>query len=176
MIYYRRMNEEVETFDDDSVDVGESHVSWETWEYPPHERSRAWFVLAAIAGAILLVIAITSVNYLFAIIILLMGVILLINGLRHPDRVEVHVTDQGVVVGDHYYDYKDIKDFSIIYEPPEIKLLYIDFNRLLDPMVVIPLEDVDPNDVRDSLLPYVFENLKREDETLTDMLRRMYKL
>ena len=101
---------------------------------------------------------------------------MLIDGLRHPDRVDVHVTDQGVVVGDQYYNFNMVKDFSIIYEPPEVKLLYIDFNNAWQPLLVVPLEDVDPNAVRDSLLPYVFENLAREEEALTDMLRRLYKL
>jgi len=35
---------------------------------------------------------------------------------------------------------------------------------------------VDPNAVRDSLLPYAFENLSREEEALTDMVKRLYKL
>ena len=71
---------------------------------------------------------------------------------------------------------KDIKEFALLYEPPIVKTLYVDFNSFWRPMVSIQLEDVDPNLVRESLLPYAYENLEREDETLTDMLRRMYKL
>ncbi len=106
----------------------------------------------------------------------MMGIILLINNLKHPNRLHIHITDAGIVVGHHFYDYKDIKDFSVIYEPPEIKILYVDFNSVLEPLLVLPLEDADPNEVRDALLPYAFENLDREEETLTDMVRRMYKL
>ena len=160
----------------DLFDAGHVQVSWETWEYPPHERSLLWFVMAGVIGVALLVYSIVTTNYLFGIVVLMMGVILLMDGLRHPDRVEVHVTDQGIIVGEQFYGFTVIKDFSIIYEPPIVKVLYIDFNQIWQPLLAIPLEDVDPNAVRDSLLPYVFENLKREEETLTDTLRRLYKL
>lgn len=180
MVYYPYMerNESAAThqLDEDYIDAGHVQVSWETWEYPPHERSLLWFIVAGILGAALLVYAIISANYLFAIIVLMMGVILLVNGLRHPDRVDVHITDQGVVVGDVFYGFGVIKDFSIIYEPPDVKVLYIDFNNMWQPLLAVPLEDIDPNAVRDSLLPYVFENLRREEETLTDTIRRLYKL
>ena len=168
--------EQEQVFDDDIVDAGHIEVSWQTWEYPPHERSIYWFIAAGVIGAALLVYSVVTANYLFAIIVLMMGVIMLIDGLRHPDRIDVHITDSGIVVGEEYYDFNMIKDFSIIYEPPEVKVLYVDFNNLFQPLLVVPLEDVDPNAVRDSLLPYAFENLSREEEALTDMVKRLYKL
>ncbi|MBU4315533.1 hypothetical protein KJ673_03990 [Patescibacteria group bacterium] len=162
--------------DDDVIDVGNAIVSWETWEYPPHERSRQWYIIVSVIGIALLVFTIITANYLFALIILMTGIIVLINAMRHPDRLEVHITDSGIVLGDAFYEYKAIKEFALVYEPPIVKTLYIDFNSVLRPMISIPLEDIDPNLVRESLLPYVFENLDREDETLTDMLRRLYKI
>jgi hypothetical protein len=161
---------------DEFVDVGNSLISWETWEYPPHDRSRMWYIIISIIGTALLVYSIATANYLFAIIVLMTGIIILINGAKHPNRIPVHITNLGIVLGDAFYDYKSIKEFALVYEPPVVKTLYVDFNSVFKPMISIQLEDADPNIVRQSLLPYAFENLKREDETLTDMLRRMYKL
>jgi hypothetical protein len=172
----QELHHEPHDFDENLIDAGDTQVAWEAWEYEPHERSLVWFIIAGIIGAVLLVYAISTANYLFAIIVLMMGVIMLIDGLRHPDRIDVHITDQGLVFGDQFYNFNMIKDFSIIYEPPDVKLLYVDFNNVWQPFLVVPLENVDPNVVRDNLLPYAFENLSREEEALTDMLRRMYKL
>lgn len=169
---YREPLEDQEEFQE----VGTSLISWETWDYPPVERSRTWYVIASILGAAMLVYAIVTANYLFAIILLMIGVILLMNGLRHPKRVEIHITNLGIVIGDTFHDYKDIKDFALVYEPPIVKNLYIDFNSVLRPLISISLEDIDPNLVREALLPFAFENLQREDEALTDILRRVYKL
>ncbi|EKD47059.1 MAG: hypothetical protein ACD_66C00239G0003 [uncultured bacterium] len=162
--------------DDELIDVGNALVSWETWEYQHHERSRTWYLIVGVIAAALLVYSIAIANYLFAIIVLMTGVIMLINGMRQPKREQVHITDMGIVVGDSFYDYKMIKDFALVYEPPIVKVLYVDFNSTLRPVISLQLEDTDPNLIRESLLPYVFENLDREDEALTDMLRRLYKL
>ncbi|MBT3230575.1 hypothetical protein HN358_02220 [Candidatus Uhrbacteria bacterium] len=167
--------EEIE-HDDEIEDVGTPLVSWEAWERPPNDRSRNWYIIASVIGAALLVYCVITANYLFAVIVLMMGVILLMNGLKRPKRVEVHVTDMGIVFGNTYNDFKDIKEFAIVYEPPIVKTLYVDFNSVLRPMISIPLEGVDPNAVREALLPYAFENLEREEETLTDILRRLYKM
>ena len=88
----------------------------------------------------------------------------------------IHLTTLGVVMGEEFFRYQDIKDFSIVYNPPDVKLLYLDFHRLIHPLVALPLESANPNAVRDALLPYIFENLEREEEGLTDLVSRVYKL
>ncbi|MFH1711942.1 MAG: hypothetical protein ABH846_01765 [Patescibacteria group bacterium] len=160
----------------EEIDAGDAVISWETWEFPPHERSRFWYIMVSIIGVSLIVYAVYTENFLFAIIILIMGVILFVNSLRHPDRIMVHITTLGIVLGDEFYPYQDLKDFAIVYEPPAVKLLYVDFTSMFKPLVAIPLEDVDPNAVREYLQQFIFENLERESEHLTDMVRRVYKL
>ncbi|MDP2631731.1 MAG: DUF2892 domain-containing protein [Candidatus Uhrbacteria bacterium] len=168
------LQEELKEFEE--IDVGEALVSWDSFEFPQHDRSKVWYIVTAIVGVALIVYAIASANYLFAIIVLMMGIILLVNGLHQPDQIMVHITDQGVVVGDEFFAYEEIKDFSLIYKPPHTKILYIDFISLWKPLLTIPLEESNPNVVREVLLQYAFENLEREDETLTDLFRRLYKM
>ncbi len=160
----------------DEVDAGDELISWETWEFPQHERSKQWYVITAIISVGLIIYAIMTANFVFAIIILMMGVVMLINSLRKPERVRVYITTLGVVVGNEFHSYKEIKDFSIIYEPPDVKILYVDFVSRWHALISVPLEDVNPNDVRASLLPYAFENIEREEESLTDLVSRLYKL
>lgn len=160
----------------DEIDAGDELISWETWNFPKHERSKTWYLIAAVIGVALIVYAILTANFLFAIIILMMGIVVLINNLRQPERIMVYITTLGVVVGNEFHSYKEIKDFSIVYEPPEIKILYLDFVSAWHPLIVIPLEDINPNEVRSCLLPYAFENIEREEEALTDLVGRLYKL
>lgn len=162
--------------EDSHIDAGEELYGWQTWEFMPHQRSMLWYVFASILSVVLIVYAIWVTNYMFAIIILMIGIIFLIGNLRKPEIVNVHVTTLGLVVNDKFYEYEEIKDFSLIYAPPDIKWLYVDFNKVWMPMLTIPLEDADPNIIREVMTPYAFENLEREEETLTDMVRRVYKL
>lgn len=160
----------------EEIDAGESLLSWETLEFPKQERGTRWYVVSGVIAVALLVYSIYSTNYLFAIIILMVGVLTLVNSMRNPRAITVHLTTLGIVVGDDFHSFKEIKDFSLIYEPPQIKLLYVSFVSRWHPMIAVPLEEIDPNAVREILLPYVFENIDREEEGLTDMLRRVYKI
>ncbi len=158
------------------IDAGAPIVGWETWEYPPVERSRRWYIIASALGLALLLYALVTANFVFAIIIIMFAVITLMRDLRKPARVPVYITTAGVVFGHDFYPYQDVRDFSIIYNPPEVKTLYVTFHGVLAPTLTVPLEDANPNDVRKALLPYAFENLNREREYLTDLISRLYKL
>lgn len=160
----------------ESIDVGTVITGWETWEFPLVERSTEWYVIAGIIGLGMLLYALLSANFVFALILLMFAVIMLMRDMKKPAKVNVYITTSGIVYGDEFHHYDVIKDFSITYTPPDIKQLYVSFNNQLQPMLSIPLEDTNPNTVRQNLLPYVFENLQRDGESLTDTLRRVYKL
>jgi hypothetical protein len=161
---------------EDGLDVGRVLLSWEAWEFPPVERSTRWYVVAALAGLGMLVYALLTANFVFALIIVMFAVIMLMRDLKKPARVMAAVTSEGLVFNNEFYPYRDIKDFSVIYEPPAVNTLYVGFASRLTPILSIPLEDADPNEVRKQLLPFVFENLDRDGESLTDTLSRVYKL
>ncbi len=158
------------------MDAGLAAYSWETWEFLPHLRSKRWYIVAGIITALLIVYSLWTANFMFAIIVLMIAVIFLALDLRKPARIQVHITDLGIVVDDKFYSFEEVKDFSVIYAPPEIKWLYVSFQKGWLPMLTIPLEDADPILVREALLPYCIENIERSEESLTDMMRRLYKL
>ena len=155
---------------------GTSVVRWETWEYPKYDRSRFWYMIAGAVGIGLLLFAIFTGSFLFAVFILMVGIIFFLSHLREPDRITVHVTTNGVLLGRHFYAFRELKDFAIVYQPPAVKILYLDFVNAFHPLTSIPIEDADPNAIREALMPYVLEDLDRTEETLTDMVARLYKL
>ena len=102
---------------------GQHLIGWEVDEYRRHDRPFRWYITITVIGVALILYALLTANFLFAIIILLFGVISFLAGLREPERVDVHITNNGAVLGQSFYPYKEIKDFSIVYEPPEVKVL-----------------------------------------------------
>ncbi|MBU0646558.1 hypothetical protein KJ611_03780 [Patescibacteria group bacterium] len=156
--------------------AGRPLLDWEVDEFMKHDRSPAWYIVAAVIGLSLIIYAVATANFLFAVIMLMIGIIILISSFTEPNAIEVFITTMGVVVGDSFYEYKDIKDFAVIYEPPEVNLLYLNFKSPWQPVMAIPLKELDPNTVREILLNYLAEDLEQEEERLTDVLRRLYKL
>lgn len=157
-------------------DYGTPLVTWQVDEYQRVERSTRWYLIAGIVAVALIVYAVATANFLFAVIILMAGIVTLVTSFTAPRRIDVVVTDLGVAIGERFYEHKKIRDFSIAYQPPEVKILYLDFTSPFNPLLSVPLEETDPNDVRDALLDYCQENLDRTEETLTDRMRRVYKL
>jgi hypothetical protein len=167
---------ESQVFEYHPDEFGDILVNWEVDEYAQHQRSKLWYILAGVIGIGLIIYSIATSNFLFAVIILMSAVIMILSEFSKPEKIPVVITTNGVVIGDVYYDYQSIRDFSVVYDPPDVKLLYLDFFALSHPMLSVSLEDIDPNIVRESLLPFCIENLKRNEEDLTDLMRRLYKL
>lgn len=165
-----------ESFEYDPNEFGEVQAVWEIDEFKEHARSRAWYIFASIIGIALIVYSVITSNFLFAVIVLMSAVIMLFSLTIKPDKISVMITETGIILGDMYYDYQSVRDFSVVYDPPDVKYLYLDFHARSHPMLSIPLEDTDPNHVRECLLPFCMENLHRNEETLTDLVRRLYKL
>ena len=92
-------------------------ISWEVPEYETHERSRNWYLIAGVIGALLLVYAMITSNFLFAGIIVIAAVVIILTDGKEPVKVRISLTDEGVEVGRKVYDYDEIKDFSIVYKP-----------------------------------------------------------
>ncbi len=156
---------------------GKILAEWEFDEFPKHKRTKLWYITACIIAGGLLLYAIISLNYLFAAIILIVAVIVVMQNRREPQRLNLQIHEDGLVIGTNtYYEWKTIKSFWIVYEPPEVKNLYFDFKAGLRPTISIPLEKQNPLNVRKILLNYLQESVDQENESFSDGLRRILKL
>lgn len=157
------------------LDAGTVLVAWETWDRVPVQRTQRWYLIAAAVGILMIVYGVLTANYLFVLVMLMFGVLMMLDDMRKPRRVYAYLTTLGVVYDEEFFPYEAIKDFSVMYQPPA-KHLYVGFVSRVQPMLSIPLEDADPSEVRDTLLQFAMENLDRNDESLTDILHRVYKI
>ncbi len=159
------------------ADQGDEIMSWQVPEYEKHERNKSWYIFASVIGLLFLIYAIYTKNFLFAVIIIVVTLIIILHDSREPDLVKVSITDEGIVVGRKFYDYDEIKDFSIVYKPKqEVKNLYFEFKNVFRQRLSIPSQDMDPLPIRKNLLKYLPENLDRTDQPLSEGLAKMFKL
>ncbi|OGY51132.1 MAG: hypothetical protein A3J59_03135 [Candidatus Buchananbacteria bacterium RIFCSPHIGHO2_02_FULL_56_16] len=157
------------------ADHGQVFFSWQFPEFPRYERSRRWYVGAAISGGLLLLFAAFTRNFLFAIITIIAALtITLIH--RNPRQIRFQITEDGLVVNDTFFDYDAIKNFYIIYQPPEVKTLYFELKSFFKPRIPAALEDQDPAKIRAVLTRYLTEDLEREHEPVSDQFSRLFKL
>ncbi len=149
---------------------------WETKLYPTYVRGKSWYV-ALTAGTILLVsYAVMTSNFLFAFLILLCAIIVVLTGNEEAPVVLAQVGELGVVWDGTLYLYRDLGEFSIIYQPPYISTLYIETRSSTQPKLRISLEDQDPVQIRDHLKAYLKENTDLQTEQGSDILGRLLRI
>ncbi|MDD4995294.1 MAG: hypothetical protein PHW53_02435 [Patescibacteria group bacterium] len=150
-------------------------ITHEVPEFIKHERSLLWYIVAFLIAGGLVTYAILSGNFLFAVIVVLIGVIIVLTSFREPRKLSFEIDPMGVAVGGKRYKFTDFKDFSIIYNPPETNTLYLEFRMPLRERLSVQLGDMDPNEVREYLMNFLKEDLEREQESLSDILSRLLK-
>ena len=179
MIYLRYMDEEKRQEAQEQIDprFGELKMMWTMPEYHIHDRGIWWYIGFVILGIGLILSAVFTANYAFAVIIVLIWLLMILEHYRNPEDVPVVLLSTGVAVGNHFHEWKDVRDFSIAYKPPEVQKLYIDFHKLRHPLMSVDIPDnIDPNEIRAVLKQFVKENLERDEEIFADYVRRLYKL
>ncbi|MDD5040025.1 MAG: hypothetical protein PHY34_02645 [Patescibacteria group bacterium] len=158
-------------------DRGKTLASWEFPEFIKHQRSFGWYIGVFIIIAALITFSLVTQNYLFAIVIVLFLVVYIIRARREPQMVAITLYEDGIGLGQKsFYLWKDIRAFWIIYEPPHVKNLYIDFKASYRPSITVYLENQNPLRIRKILLNYIPEDTERENESFSDGFSRMLKL
>ena len=112
------------------------YLSWQVPEYEQKERDRKWYMIATTFLFILLFFCFFEIsnwkiaflgvnsNFIFALILVLSTIITIINDGQEPALVDFKIGPEGINIGKRFYDYDQLRHFSIIYKPNiEIKHL-----------------------------------------------------
>ena len=161
-------------FTDQLIDAQDAFV-WEAPEFERHDRGKWWYIGLGAVATILVGYAVWSANFLFAFIILLMAIILVIAGNEKPKRVLAQIGHNGVVWRGDFIPFDDIHEFAIVYEPPHIRILYLEPKGVFTPRIRIYLGEQDPVAIRDHLRRYLREDLALKDEHLSDLVSKILK-
>ena len=155
---------------------GKTLQSWPFSEFNPLKRGRKWYIWAIVISLAVLIWSLATANYLFALIIIIIAIIFIFQNRRPGQLIECRLKERGIEIGRNFYAYTDIKNFWIVYRPPEVKAIFIDFKSALRPTLSIPLEKENPLKVREILKKYIEEDLEKEEEPSADSIARTFKL
>jgi len=151
-------------------------ASWNFPEYKKHNRNLLWYALVFSLAAGLLAYAILSINYLFAVFIILTGAVLILRHKNKPLTLKCQIKPAGLSLGKRFYAYGDLDSFWLIYQPPEVKSLYFSFKSKAKMRLSIPLGNQNPVKIREILLKFLPEDLTKEEEPLSETFARAAKL
>lgn len=165
---------------EDVLKAGEPQVgdemlfSWQTQEFKKYNFESSKLLLLIVVGAALLIYAFVAANYLFMVFIIMAAVVIYIFDKKEPATIDISITKRGIIIGEKMLTYEeDLKTFWVLYNPPEVKTLNFDRQQLLFPVISLQLEDENPLKIREVLLRYLPEDMKREEHFSEKAARRL---
>ncbi|MCF7906752.1 hypothetical protein K9K85_00495 [Patescibacteria group bacterium] len=167
-------NKKQETLDSS---YGRLLLQWDFKEEGRKKRDFKWyFFVFFILGGIFVYSFLTG-NFLFSLFLVLFIIVILSPRITPDQELSFTIFEDGILLGEKkFYDWKSIKNFHLVYDPPRVKKLYFDLENIFLSDLSIPLEGQDPSEVRELLNSYLEEDLERSYETLMDRLNRWLKL
>lgn len=161
---------------EEAVIATQDRFVWEAPAYLKFERGPGWYFVLALVSVALMAYAVWTANFLFAFIILLMGILLLLVGNKDPQKVLVQVGDNDIVWNGKLMLYQDLDEFAIVYHPPVVKTLYINAKSPFIPRLRVELESQDPIALRSHLRQFLKEDMDLQSEYLSDIVARLLRL
>lgn len=149
---------------------------WEAPAYLKFARGTGWYFVMTLVTVALMAYAVWTQNFLFAFIILLMGILLILVGNKDPEKVLVQIGQNGIVWNGKLFLFQDLDEFAIVYQPPYVKTLYLNAKNPLVPRLRVELESQDPIALRSHLRQFLKEDLDLQSEYLSDIVARLLRI
>jgi len=131
-------------------------IEWNAPEHYYYKRSPDWYWsvgIVAITGAVL---ACIFGNVIFGILILAAALALSLHAASVPRTIRYQINDRGLVVDGTLYPFLNLHSFWIDHLHPEPKIL-LKSQKFFMPFISIPIDEVNPENVRSVLLRYIAE-------------------
>jgi hypothetical protein len=127
-------------------------ISWSAHEYVHTEKTPDWYWALGLLTVASGIGALLFNNVLFAILIFFIAFVLSLHATMTPKSRDFSLTQRGVRIDNELHPYTYFKGFSIDEFSPEHtpKLILLPQN-FFDHTIIIPIEDVDPDDIHDFL-------------------------
>ena len=130
-------------------------IQWHAPEYFFYTKSREWFIALSIVALALLVVAVFLKDFLFAVVIVVGAVALALHAKHPPREIEAEVNRTGLLVNQTFYPYSSLQSFWIDQHNRRGPKLLARSQKLLMPLIIVPLGEQDVDVVHGFLENYL---------------------
>ena len=145
-----------------------------SWKAPAHlyvEKRPDWYWTVGIITVALAAAAFIFGEAITGIFVIVAAVALVVHASKPPMIVACEINDRGVIFGNVLYPFLTLDSFCIPHDEMPSKIL-LKSRKLFMPLIVIYIDEVDPEDIRAVLLRYIAETEHREP-FLKNVLERL---
>lgn len=150
-------------------------LSWEAHEYPHHEKTSRWFIIALIIVGLLVIYGLMTDGWTFSVAMLVFAGTYYVTHRRAPPIVDVVISHTGIKIGQHTFPYTQLKGFWVLFNPPYVHRMYLRQQGNFRPDVFVDIGDADPAEIAGTLNKYLKE-IKGMQEPFGDTVIRLLRL
>lgn len=150
-------------------------LQFKSCEYPNHEKSLTWFLVAGAVLALLIAYGMSTGSWTFSVALLVFAGTYYLLHREDSKEFDVKISEMGVKIGRHAFPYSSLKNFWMVYDPPSVSKLYFRPAGRFKPDIFVMLEDAPVEEIRKALSPHVKE-LADTREPFADAVARILKL
>lgn len=135
-----------------------------TWTAPTHiytEKKTDWYWSVGIITLALAAVAFIFGNVITGIFVIVAAVALVLHASKPAEIVTYEINDRGIIADKVLYPFLTLESFWIPHDefPPK---LILKSRKMFMPYIVIYIDEVDPEKVREVMLTYIAETMHRE--------------
>jgi hypothetical protein len=149
-------------------------LEWQSLDSHPHERSSRWYMTGGICVLAFAAYGLFDGSWSTALLALLIGGIYFLLRNSKPNVLTIRITQMGIHRGNDFLQWSMLSDFWILVGETSTELHIIQ-RKMLEPEVVIFINDINPADVRETLLQFLPERAGMQERPL-DTLGKILKL
>ena len=149
---------------------------WHAKEYSSDEKTGDWYWALGIVAIGLIIVCVLFNDILLGLVVLAAAVAVALQAAKRPRMHRFAITETGVIVDNHLYQYDNMMHFSVLEYIDETipPALSIKTKHLLAPHLLIPIIDHDPVEIYEYISLHLPEG--KHDESTIDRVIEMIQL
>ena len=135
-----------------------------SWNAPAHfyvDKKLDWYWAVGIVTLALAAVCFIFGEIITGIFVIVAAMALVLHASRPPRRIYCEVNDRGVIIGNTLYPFLSLESFWIPHDELPPKMI-LKSTKPFMPFIVIYIQEVDPESVREVMLKYIAETEHHE--------------
>jgi hypothetical protein len=136
-------------------------ISWKAQSHSHMHKGQDWYWAVGIITLAISVVCFIFGNVITGIFVIIASVALVVHASQPPKEVQYSINDRGIVSDDTLFPFLSLDSFWIDHTEETPRIL-IKSRRPLMPLIIIHIQEIDSEEIRQVLLRYIAETEHKE--------------
>lgn len=146
-------------------------ISWQAPEFRHYEKNHAWYITLAAVSILIIGFFAVERDFFAAVCLAIIAAFIFFFAGQKPQTVIIELNNRGVAFGSLMFPYKQIKYFWVVHNDNH-KTLNLQTTAALNNLMILELEQQDPEEIRRFLLAYLPEHAETEGTPVQKIIHR----